>query len=59
MQGEGFVRERLVEALQAMPGAWPPARFAWIAEIPRNGMGKVERARLRNETMAAIGLREA
>jgi acyl-CoA synthetase (AMP-forming)/AMP-acid ligase II len=59
VQGEGFERERLVAALQGLPGVWPPTRFAWIAEIPRNAMGKVERARLRSETMAALGLAEA
>lgn len=57
VQGEGFVREQLVAALKALPGVWPPVRFAWIAQIPRNAMGKVERARLRSEAMAAQGIR--
>jgi acyl-CoA synthetase (AMP-forming)/AMP-acid ligase II len=33
----------------------PPPRFAWIDEIPRNAMGKVERAKLRDILVAALG----
>ena len=55
VQGEGFDRARLVEHLNGYGGALPPLRFAWIAEIPRNAMGKIERNRLRDETMAVLG----
>jgi acyl-coenzyme A synthetase/AMP-(fatty) acid ligase len=33
----------------------PPPRFAWIDEIPRNAMGKIERAKLRDILVAALG----
>ena len=59
VQGEGFERERLVATLQGLPGVWPPVRFAWIVQIPRNAMGKIERVRLRSEAMAALGLKDA
>lgn len=32
----------------------PERRFAWIDEIPRNAMGKVERATLREATLAVL-----
>ncbi|MCW5759877.1 MAG: AMP-binding protein, partial [Phenylobacterium sp.] len=32
----------------------PEARFAWIEAIPRNAMGKTERRRLREETIAVL-----
>jgi acyl-coenzyme A synthetase/AMP-(fatty) acid ligase len=32
----------------------PPPRFAWVEEIPRNAMGKVQRALLRNALLAAL-----
>lgn len=35
----------------------PEARFAWIEAIPRNAMGKVERRRLREETIAVLTAR--
>ncbi|THD63306.1 AMP-binding protein [Phenylobacterium sp.] len=56
VQDEDFDRERLIAHLAAQSEGLPPFRFAWIAEIPRNAMGKVERNRLRAETMAALGL---
>ena len=33
----------------------PMVHFAWIDEVPRNAMGKVERPRLRDAVLAAIG----
>lgn len=47
----GFDRERLIAHLADDP-ALPPPRLAWIDEIPRNAMGKVERARLREAVLA-------
>jgi acyl-CoA synthetase (AMP-forming)/AMP-acid ligase II len=55
VQGVGFDRERLVAHLNGYGDALPRLRFAWIAEIPRNAMGKIERNRLRDETMAVLG----
>lgn len=49
-----FDRERLVQHLAGYPGL-PPLRFAWIDEIPRNAMGKIERQTLRDAVMAATG----
>jgi len=37
--------------LARRPGV-PPLRIAWVDEIPRNAMGKVERARLRDALLA-------
>jgi acyl-coenzyme A synthetase/AMP-(fatty) acid ligase len=48
----GFDRDRLSEHLAAYEGL-PPSRFAWIEEIPRNAMGKVDRGLLRNAVLAA------
>ncbi len=56
VQGEGFDRARLVEHLNGYGGALPPLRFAWIAEIPRNAMGKIERNQLRAEAMSVLGV---
>ena len=36
----------------------PPPRFAWIDEIPRNAMGKVDRAKLRDILVAALSRAE-
>ncbi len=48
---QGFDRERLLADLARLPD-FPPLRVAWIDEIPRNAMGKVERARLRDAVLA-------
>lgn len=48
----GFDRGQLAPHLAAYPGL-PPPRFAWIDEIPRNAMGKVERSKLREAVIAA------
>lgn len=48
----GFERDRLARHLAELPDL-PPPRFAWIEEIPRNAMGKVDRATLRNAVLAA------
>lgn len=55
VQGPGFDRDRLVAHLSGYGGALPPVRFAWIAEIPRNAMGKIERDRLRKEAIEVLG----
>ena len=55
VQGEGFDRARLLEALRRDPDQIPPIRFAWIEAIPRNAMGKAQRRQLREETMALLG----
>jgi acyl-CoA synthetase (AMP-forming)/AMP-acid ligase II len=47
-----FERDSLVRHLAAIPGL-PEHRFAWIDEIPRNAMGKVDRNRLRDAVIAA------
>ncbi len=56
VRGEDFQRARLVELIASHGDVFPPVRFAWIDEIPRNGMGKVDRRRLRADTLAALGL---
>lgn len=48
-------RQGLAEHIAARP-AMPAHRFAWTESIPRNAMGKIERRRLRDETMAALGV---
>jgi acyl-CoA synthetase (AMP-forming)/AMP-acid ligase II len=48
----GFDRDRLAAHLAAR-GGLPPSRFAWIDEIPRNAMGKVDRGLLRNAVLSA------
>lgn len=48
----GFDRDRLGVHLSNYEGL-PPSRFAWIEEIPRNAMGKVDRALLRNAVLSA------
>ena len=50
----GFDRDSLLAHLARYPKL-PPIRVAWIDEIPRNAMGKVERAKLRDALMAARG----
>ena len=49
----GFDRESLAAHLAGYRGL-PSNRFAWIDEIPRNAMGKVERAKLRDALMAVL-----
>lgn len=48
----GFDRDVLGRHLAAYHGL-PPSRFAWIDEIPRNAMGKVDRGLLRNAVLSA------
>jgi len=48
----GFDRAGLAPHLAQYLGL-PPSRFAWVDEIPRNAMGKVERGRLRDALLAA------
>jgi acyl-CoA synthetase (AMP-forming)/AMP-acid ligase II len=50
----GFDRDRLAVHLAAYPNL-PPRRFAWIGEIPRNTMGKVDRNVLRDAVLAVTG----
>jgi acyl-coenzyme A synthetase/AMP-(fatty) acid ligase len=56
VQGQGFERERLAELIRARGDELPPVRFAFTESIPRNEAGKVERDRLRRDTMAVLGL---
>lgn len=49
----GLDRETLGAHLAAYPGM-PVPSFAWTAEIPRNDMGKVDRARLRAAVRSAL-----
>jgi acyl-coenzyme A synthetase/AMP-(fatty) acid ligase len=58
VRGEGFTRETLVALLRAQGPALPPVRFAWSDEIPRNAMGKVERARLREGATSVLAAGE-
>lgn len=50
----GFDREDLSPHLSRYKGL-PPNRFAWVDEIPRNAMGKIERTKLRDALLAALG----
>ena len=50
----GFDRDDLAPHLSGYKGL-PPNRFAWVDEIPRNAMGKVERTKLRDALLAALG----
>lgn len=52
--GEGFDRAQLAQRVEPRDQALPKVRFAWTEEIPRNASGKIERQRLRDETMAAL-----
>jgi acyl-coenzyme A synthetase/AMP-(fatty) acid ligase len=54
--GKDFQRERLADLIQAQGQALPPVRFAFTEAIPRNDAGKVQRDRLRRDTMAVLGL---
>jgi acyl-coenzyme A synthetase/AMP-(fatty) acid ligase len=51
---DGFDKDRLAAHLAGYPHL-PPRRFAWIEQIPRNAMGKVERDKLRDATLSALG----
>ncbi|MDR3512407.1 MAG: fatty acid--CoA ligase family protein [Caulobacteraceae bacterium] len=44
---------RLREAARAIPRGFPEARFHFIARLPRNHMGKVERFKLQKRLIAA------
>lgn len=48
-----FDRNGLARHLGGYPDL-PPPRFAWIDEIPRNAMGKIERAKLREILVTAL-----
>ncbi|MBL8552790.1 MAG: acyl--CoA ligase [Phenylobacterium sp.] len=48
----GFDRGRLVRHLATVADL-PPLRLAWTDEIPRNAMGKVDRALLRDRLLSA------
>jgi acyl-coenzyme A synthetase/AMP-(fatty) acid ligase len=50
---EGFAPDTLAAHLARYDGL-PPRRFAWIQDIPRNAMGKVERFKLREATQAVL-----
>lgn len=54
VQREGFEREHLTRIIAAEGSKLPPVRFAWSEVVPRNAMGKIERDRLRQVTMAAL-----
>ncbi len=54
VRGPGFDRDQLSSILKG--ARLPEVRFAWSEAIPRNAMGKIERERLRRETMAVLGL---
>lgn len=54
----GFERDQLIADLAAFPDM-PPLRIAWTDEIPRNAMGKVERARLSEAVLRARGGQDA
>ena len=48
-----FDRDSLAQHLDRYPRL-PPKRFAWVDEIPRNAMGKVQRTKLRDALLAAL-----
>lgn len=50
---EGFDRNQLAGELVARVQL-PSLRFAWVEEVPRNQMGKVERAALRAALLSAL-----
>lgn len=49
----GFDRERLISHMAGNPDV-PAPSYAWTEEIPRNDMGKVDRARLREAVLGAL-----
>ena len=52
---DGVTRESLVAHLERSGDRLPTLRFAWAEAIPRNAMGKIERAALREQVLAALG----
>ena len=50
---EDLDRDAFARHLAAQPGL-PPARLAWIDEIPRNPMGQVQRGKLRDLLRTAL-----
>ena len=49
-QGDGAVEAVLRERLRReLPGFMQPARYAWLAQLPRNANGKLDRAALKAE----------
>lgn len=52
--GPDFDRDTLAPHLSTYPGL-PPLRIAWIDEIPRNAMGKIDRQTLKAAVLAATG----
>ena len=56
---EGFDRQGLADHIARQGDSLPPVRFAWIDAIPRNAMGKAERRRLREQTIAALGIADS
>lgn len=50
-------REGLARHIATSDRHLPEVRFAWIAAIPRNAMGKAERRKLREETVAVLTTR--
>lgn len=51
---EDFDREGLARHIADSDQLLPAVRFAWTEAIPRNAMGKIERRRLRDETIAVL-----
>ena len=49
----GFDRDDLAPHLSGYKGL-PPNRFAWVDEVPRNAMGKIERTKLRDALLAVL-----
>ena len=52
--GEDFDREELTRCI-AQRASGLSVRYAWTTSIPRNDSGKIERRRLREETLKALG----
>ena len=50
----GFDRDRLIAHMARQPDL-PQPSYAWTDEIPRNDMGKVQRAQLRAAVLGAMG----
>jgi acyl-CoA synthetase (AMP-forming)/AMP-acid ligase II len=49
-RGDGSAEERLRERLRReLPNFMQPVRYAWLAELPRNANGKLDRAGLKGE----------
>lgn len=54
---DGLDRNALARHIATGGRNLPEVRFAWIEAIPRNAMGKTERRRLREQTMAVLAAR--